>query len=141
VSQIVQPGDNLWTFAQRYLGDGSRYPEIARLNGITNPNLIYPGQRLAIPGGGRPPASQVAQAPTARQNFVGGHPATTAELSGGAAFAGIGDQERSILVGAGQIASDAGYDDDARRALQSILLTEGGLSGAVGDSGRSFGPL
>ena len=29
---IVQPGDCLWSIAQRYLGAGDRYPEIARLN-------------------------------------------------------------------------------------------------------------
>jgi len=28
----VQPGDCLWSIAQRYLGAGDRYPEIAALN-------------------------------------------------------------------------------------------------------------
>lgn len=40
----VRSGDTLWRICARELGDGSRYPEVARLNGITNPNLIFPGQ-------------------------------------------------------------------------------------------------
>jgi nucleoid-associated protein YgaU len=41
---IVQAGDTLWAIAKRFLGDGSRYRELARRNGISNPDLIYPGQ-------------------------------------------------------------------------------------------------
>ncbi|MFV0498410.1 MAG: LysM peptidoglycan-binding domain-containing protein [Candidatus Fimivivens sp.] len=40
----VVPGDSLWKICQKELGDGSRYPEVAKFNGISNPNLIYPGQ-------------------------------------------------------------------------------------------------
>ncbi|MCL2461900.1 MAG: LysM peptidoglycan-binding domain-containing protein [Defluviitaleaceae bacterium] len=45
----VRPGDSLWAIAQRELGDGSRYNEIAELNGIKDPNQIYPGQSLKLP--------------------------------------------------------------------------------------------
>lgn len=41
----VQRGDSLWKIARRY-GVSVRW--IARLNGIRNPNLIYPGQILKI---------------------------------------------------------------------------------------------
>ncbi|WP_315117783.1 LysM peptidoglycan-binding domain-containing protein [uncultured Clostridium sp.] len=41
--------DTLWHIAKRYLGDGARYPEIAKLNNIKNPDLIYPGQVFKIP--------------------------------------------------------------------------------------------
>lgn len=41
----VQRGDTLWGIARRYRTCPKR---IARLNGITNPNLIYPGQILKI---------------------------------------------------------------------------------------------
>lgn len=44
----VQPGDTLWAIAKRELNDGSKYSEIARLNNISNPNLIYPGQVLKL---------------------------------------------------------------------------------------------
>lgn len=42
---VVKSGDTLSNIAAKY---GTSYEEIARLNGITNPNLIYPGQRLSI---------------------------------------------------------------------------------------------
>ncbi|MDU3351963.1 MAG: LysM peptidoglycan-binding domain-containing protein, partial [Clostridium sp.] len=44
-------GDTLWGIATRYYGNGAQYPKIynANRNIISNPNLIYPGQRLVIP--------------------------------------------------------------------------------------------
>ncbi len=45
----VVSGDNLWNISQRFLGSGSRYPEIVSLNGLTSTE-IYPGQVLKIPG-------------------------------------------------------------------------------------------
>jgi len=44
----VKTGDTLWAIAREYLGDGSRYKEIAALNGIANPNLIFTGQEVKI---------------------------------------------------------------------------------------------
>ena len=43
---VVRAGDNLYRIALRY---GTTYTEIARVNGISNPRLIYPGQQLCIP--------------------------------------------------------------------------------------------
>jgi len=43
-SYTVKSGDSLWSICKRELNDGSRYMEIAKLNSITNPSLIYPGQ-------------------------------------------------------------------------------------------------
>jgi hypothetical protein len=42
---------SLWGIAQHYLGAGNKWHEIYNLNRgkISNPNLIYPGQRLKIP--------------------------------------------------------------------------------------------
>ena len=34
--------------AKKQLGDGTKYKEIARKNGIANPNRIYPGQVLKL---------------------------------------------------------------------------------------------
>lgn len=45
----VVKGDTLWAIAQRYYGNGSRYPEIAKANNISNPNIINVGQNLLIP--------------------------------------------------------------------------------------------
>lgn len=43
-SVIVKKGDTLWSLCKKHLGDGSKYKEVAKLNKISNPNLIYPGQ-------------------------------------------------------------------------------------------------
>ena len=40
----VKKGDNLWTICKKFLGNPMKYPEIAKLNNIKNPHLIYPGQ-------------------------------------------------------------------------------------------------
>ena len=45
----VVGGDTLWAIAEKFLGDGNRYPEIAKLNNIPNPDLINVGQVLTIP--------------------------------------------------------------------------------------------
>ena len=44
----VKPGDCLWNIAKKQLGDGTKYKEIAKKNGISDPNRIYPGQVLKL---------------------------------------------------------------------------------------------
>lgn len=44
----VVKGDTLWDIAKKYLGNGSRYPEIKELNNLTS-NVIYSGWKLKIP--------------------------------------------------------------------------------------------
>lgn len=44
----VKKGDTLWAIAKKLLGDGAKCWNLAKLNGISNPNLIYPGQVLKI---------------------------------------------------------------------------------------------
>ncbi|MEZ4552467.1 MAG: LysM peptidoglycan-binding domain-containing protein [Dehalococcoidia bacterium] len=44
----VQAGDTLYSIAQRF---GSTVDAVASANGISDPNLIYPGQMLTIPSG------------------------------------------------------------------------------------------
>lgn len=45
----VKSGDTLYYIAKQFLFDGNRYGEIATLNNIKNPNLIYVGQEILIP--------------------------------------------------------------------------------------------
>ena len=45
----VQKGDTLYGIARKLYGDQRRYKDIAKLNGIADPNLIYVGQVLKIP--------------------------------------------------------------------------------------------
>ena len=44
----VKAGDSLWAIAAAQLGDGARYNEIKKLNGLTS-NTIHPGQTLTLP--------------------------------------------------------------------------------------------
>lgn len=44
----VKAGDSLWGIAAAQLGDGARYNEIKKLNGLTS-NTIHPGQTLKLP--------------------------------------------------------------------------------------------
>lgn len=45
---IVVEGDTLWNIAERYVNDPWKYPELARLSEIKDPDLIYPGQKVVI---------------------------------------------------------------------------------------------
>ena len=58
---VVQQGDDLFRIAIRF---GTTVQQIASLNGIVNPDLIYIGQTLTIPGNGTvvtpPPATGTA---------------------------------------------------------------------------------
>lgn len=44
----VVKGDSLWAIAKKQLGNGNRYTEIKKLNGLTS-DTIYAGQKLKIP--------------------------------------------------------------------------------------------
>lgn len=51
-SHLVQPGDDLWTLAERYYQDGSRWREIAAANDsvlLQSTDHLEPGMLLAIP--------------------------------------------------------------------------------------------
>lgn len=45
----VVKGDTLWAICKRFYGDGSLAHKLAAANGISNPDLIYPGQVLTLP--------------------------------------------------------------------------------------------
>jgi lysozyme len=45
----VSAGDTLSGLAAKHLGDGGRWKELARLNGIKDPRGIRPGQKLRLP--------------------------------------------------------------------------------------------
>lgn len=47
-SHTVVKGDTLWAIAKKELGDGSKYTELAKLNNISNPNLIKAGQVIKL---------------------------------------------------------------------------------------------
>jgi LysM repeat protein len=84
----VRAGDNLFRISQRY---GLTVTEIATRNGITNRDLIFPGDRLTIPGCGTtgyrplptstPTPSRTPAAGTVTDTTTGG--TTTGDTSGG----------------------------------------------------------
>jgi nucleoid-associated protein YgaU len=48
VTYEVKKGDSLWKIAQNNLGSGYKWTEIAKLNNLKNPGLIYLGQKLIL---------------------------------------------------------------------------------------------
>ncbi len=42
---VTRPGDTLWTIAQR---NNTTVERITQLNGLANPNVIYPGQIILV---------------------------------------------------------------------------------------------
>ena len=48
-SYVIKRGDDLWNIAVRAYGDGFRWPDLAKANNLTNPNLIHADNLLKIP--------------------------------------------------------------------------------------------
>lgn len=78
----VQSGDSLWGIAAKHLGSGSKYPQLAAINGISTYTkngvtyaLIHPGQKIYLTedkgGGGSSPASTATAANTNRVTITG----------------------------------------------------------------------
>ena len=61
---VVQPGDNLWDIAERLLGSGTKYGDIMAENELQS-ILIYPGQTLRIPSGGKTTITVTVRSSTA----------------------------------------------------------------------------
>ncbi|RCK75783.1 MAG: N-acetylmuramoyl-L-alanine amidase [Candidatus Ozemobacter sibiricus] len=101
----VQPGDSLWKIAEKFLGNGSRYPELVEANKdkypslLKNPNLIYPGWVLKIPGGGSSGTSSGVSDTTSSDGgstgVTGGGSGSTGSTAGGTSgVAGVPPLER-----------------------------------------------
>jgi LysM repeat protein len=78
---VVQHGDTLLSIAEKMLGQASRWPEIANLNNIRNPNLIFIGQRLSLPD-----ARSVVRVSTSHQNGRAPHIPANVALARGFLF-------------------------------------------------------
>jgi len=55
---VVREGDSLWRIAARELGDGKRWQEIAKLNGIADGDVVQAGARLRLPTASNEAAKQ-----------------------------------------------------------------------------------
>jgi putative chitinase len=104
----VRPGDTLSALAARF---GTSVSALASLNGIANPNVLYAGQLLRLPGTGGAPAP----APIAPPSTVGPVPGPT---SGG------------ISVGQLKAIMPNLSDADAARYLPHLnaAMAEGGIT-------------
>ena len=47
-THTVKLGETLWAIAKKYLGDGSKYTVLAKINNISNPNVIKEGQVIKL---------------------------------------------------------------------------------------------
>lgn len=45
---IIKKGDTLWDLARKYYNDPTLWPKFNEYNIIDNPDVVYPGERLAI---------------------------------------------------------------------------------------------
>ena len=118
----VRPGDTLSKIGARF---GVSYQASARANGINNPNRIFAGQQLTIPGRGTTPGRAPASAPAP---------------TGGAS----GIENRPGVRGNAQQAINFFMAKGLSRAqaagIAGNLLYESGFNpSAVGDGGTSFG--
>ena len=148
----VRSGDCLWSIAQRYLGAGDRYADIARLNyGLnmgdgqvfTNPSLIEPGWHLFLPGSAADgQASQqkaVSQHPghaTKDRHYRRRHPAARVGAPGPAGPVNPASPVANAAAGVGA-AAHSGYQTSASAGSTADELPEaavfgtGALAGAV----------
>ncbi len=128
----VVRGDTLGSIARRF---GTTYQAIASANGIANPNLIFPGQVLNIPGGTGTPGGGTQPPPAGPGPVTGGF-----ELGGQVFGFGFSDQMR----GAGmtwakiQIRWRRGQDTSAAQSAIDAARSRGFkiLVSVVGEPGE-----
>ena len=120
----VRSGDTLSAIGARF---GVSYQAIAQANGIANPNLIYPGQRLTIPGTSSTPA------PTPPNEDPGPSPAPIDGIENRPGVKGDAQQTIDFFMAKGLTREQAA-------GIAGNLLHESGFNpNAVGDGGTSFG--
>ncbi|HUF53927.1 MAG TPA: LysM peptidoglycan-binding domain-containing protein [Dehalococcoidia bacterium] len=144
VKHTVSPGETLGFIALMYHTGVS---ELANFNGIANPDLIFPGQELDVPGsdggGGAPGGSYTVQSGDTLSGIAYAHDVTTSEL---ASTNGLSDADYIYIgqvltiPGPSQAAApavpklvfpDRPYDETVEWAIDEIAYEEGIPAGLV----------
>ena len=73
----IKSGDTLTAIAKRY---GTTVTALAKANGIKNPNLIYAGASLTVPGSSKPASKPAAPKPAAPKPVAPPPPDPNTEL-------------------------------------------------------------
>ena len=146
VDYTVVSGDYLSSIAARYLGDADRWPEIVELNKnkypslSSNPNLIYPGWVLTLPGGSTAPsssnvASGSSTGSTSNVSYKGTESGSLAAYTGGK----LPPSEFISLFGPVARDSLKATGVPASVTLAQAILETGWGSSSIGDAKNLFG--
>lgn len=80
----VVPGDNLWTFSEKYLDSVLRFDDLRRMNNIAQPRRMRPGTQIRVP------MDWISSSPV---------PATVAALTGAAVLHRASGDQSGLEVG------------------------------------------
>lgn len=137
----VQPGDTLWSIAERFYGDGAEWPVVAQANlgrqmadgsRFTDPSLIVPGWVLSLPDPGGGTAPPPAPAPTA--GIATAAPVTAAPATAAPATVGTGSP-----VATGAVPVRPGTAGTAHATTGTAHAAVPGIRQAVATSHRTDG--
>ena len=92
---VVAAGESLLTISAKY---GVTVREIAARNGIWNTNLIFIGQRLAIPGGAQPQPTLEPGSPSTQEAILIESPELNAEVGSPVTVTGWGSGFENTLA-------------------------------------------
>lgn len=95
VIHIVARGETLTGIAMHY---GVSINAIVMINGITNPNLIFVGQRLIIPGGGEGEPEPTPETPNVQEAIIITSPEPDAHISSPVTVTGWGSGFENTLA-------------------------------------------
>ena len=146
---VVKAGDTLWGIAEKFFGNGQVWTALfgANRDKIENPDLIYPGELIRLPGtpGGPPARSEppTAQPPTVQPPTVEPRTASAGPGDSGALAAWKGGKlspaEFSRLLGPAARESQIKTGVPASVTLAQAALETGWGSSSIGDGKNLFG--